>query len=178
MRSPLAVLADAQVPLLLIGGTAVQAYGYSRFTKDFDCVIAHESAAALGELLRNEGFAEFYRSDVVLRYRNPETGWVIDALPVDGATFSKLWNKRREVKLGDRLLPIAGPLHLIAMKLHAVKNSPARKLPDLVDMLELVCREHRSFTREEIELVCDRYGTAELKSILLDAYDENRRVGS
>jgi hypothetical protein len=156
MKSPLAVLADANLPLLLIGGTAVQAYGYGRLTKDFDCVIAHESSEALGELLKSEGFAEFYRSPVVVRYRDPTSGWMIDALAVDAGTFSKLWKKRREVKLGERLLPIAAPLHVIAMKLHAVKNNPARKLPDLVDMLELIRREQQSFTREELQRVCER----------------------
>ena len=87
MKSPLALLAEAKMPLLLVGGTAVQAYGFSRLTKDFDCVLARESAVALAGFLQEEGFAEFHRSDVVVRYRNAETGWVIDTLLVRTRRF-------------------------------------------------------------------------------------------
>ena len=35
MSAPLAILMETGVPLLIVGGTAVQIYGISRFTKDF-----------------------------------------------------------------------------------------------------------------------------------------------
>jgi hypothetical protein len=171
MKSPLAILSEATVPLLLVGGAAVQAYGYGRLTKDFDCVVAHEKSGVLGDLLEREGFAEFDRSDVAVRYRQPETGWLIDVLAVDGRTFSKLWEKRRQVKFGEKPLQIAAPLHLIAMKLHAIKNNPARKFGDLVDMIELIRREHHSFTREELGGICERYAISELRDTLLEAFD-------
>ena len=49
------------------------------------------------------------------------------------------------------------------MKLHAVKHNPARKLPDLLDMLELVRRERASFSREELAIACERYGIPDSK---------------
>lgn len=172
MKPPLVVLAESGVPLLFVGGTAVQLYGYSRFTKDFDCLIARESDARLREVLNAAGFVEFAQSAVVTRYRHRERAdWVLDTLVVDAATFAKMWAQRTTRPFGTLTLDVAAPLHIIAMKLHAIRHNPAREGLDLLDIAELISLQRDTFQRDELATVCDRYSTPEIREKLLVIYD-------
>ena len=172
MKSPLVVLAESGVPLLLIGGTAVQCYGSARFTKDFDCIVAHENEASLSQALHSAGFREFNRSEVVVRYRHLEQpSWVVDTLFCDAATFDQMWAQRRPQRLGVNVLSVASPPHLIGMKLHAMTHNPARMMFDLLDCLELIKRQRETFSRDELVAICDRYGKPDVNAKLLAAYD-------
>ncbi len=50
-------------------------------------------------------------------------------------TFEKLWDRRLERNVGDALLGVPDPLHLIALKLHAMGNEArflqGKDLPDM-----------------------------------------------
>jgi hypothetical protein len=173
MKSPLVALAESGVPLLLVGGTAVQCYGSSRFTKDFDCIIAHDSDAALAQVLRHAGFVEFKRTEVVVRYCHAQrTTWVIDTLLCDATTFEQMWAQRQARRLGLQELSIAAPLHLIGMKLHAMRENPARGILDLLDCLEVIKHQRHTFSRDELAAMCDRYGEPAHNVKLLEAYDQ------
>ena len=172
MKSPLTVLAESGLPLLLVGGTAVQVFGYGRFTKDFDCLIAHESDAELAAVLEAADYEQFDRSPVVARYRHRQNPLlVLDTLLVNAETFAKMWAMRSSVRLATFELSVAAPLHVIAMKLHAIKSDSRRKFRDLVDVLEIIRLKHATFTREDLHTVCQRYGTVELEEEVLRTYD-------
>jgi hypothetical protein len=159
MSTPLAILMETGVPLLLVGGTAVQIYGFSRYTKDFDCVVATEREAELAKGLRRAGFDEFVRNQLVVRYRHPSNpNWIVDTLLVSTETFGKMWAERREIRLGALSLTVAAPLHVVAMKLHAMRQNAARTLPDILDIAELLRRDQGNWTLDEVRSTCERYG--------------------
>lgn len=172
MKPPLAVLAESEIPLLIIGGTAVQLYGYSRFTKDLDCLVVREDRTRIREILIGTGFAEFDQSNVVVRYQHQiRTDWVLDTLFASADTFNKMWARRTVHPFGTLTLNVAAPLHVIAMKLHAMKHNRAREMFDLLDVAELIKLQRNTFQRDELETVCDRYSTHELRERLLTLYD-------
>ena len=108
MKTPLAILTETGVPLLLVGGTAVQIYGYSRYTKDFDCVVASGKDSLLSSALIAAGFVELVRNHLVVRYRHSEQPlWIVDTLLVTDSTFDKMWAQRREIRLGALALTVA-----------------------------------------------------------------------
>lgn len=159
MKTPLAILAESKVPLLLVGGTAVQIYGFGRNTKDFDCLVAVESDPALAAELAAAGFEEFRRNELVVRYRHRNNPlWVLDTLLASAATFEKMWAARREKPFAGFTLHLAAPLHIAAMKLHAMKNNPERELHDLLDVLDLLKRDRGQWTEAELKAICERYG--------------------
>jgi hypothetical protein len=57
VKAPLAILSEIGVPNLLVGGNAVQIYGFGRYTKDFDCVIATEESERMRTALAPPGAA-------------------------------------------------------------------------------------------------------------------------
>ena len=159
MKTPLGILTETGVPLLLVGGTAVQIYGYSRYTKDFDCVVAFGQDTRLSSALIAAGFVEFRRNHLVVRYRHSEQpSWIVDTLLVTESTFEKMWAQRREIRLGALTLTVAAPLHVAAMKLHAMKQEPAREMHDLLDVMELLKRDRGNWSIEDVRAVCERYG--------------------
>jgi hypothetical protein len=158
MKTPLAILAEIGVPNLIAGGNAVQIYGYSRFTKDFDCVISMESADVMRTALEAAGFQVFDKNNVVIRYRAlAQPSWILDTILVNEQTFAKMWTGRRIVKLGNSNLTVVAPLHLVGMKLHALKSAPDR-LHDLIDILELLKRDLGNWKIEEVKELCEKYG--------------------
>lgn len=152
------MLMETGVPALIVGGCAVQLYGYGRFTKDFDCVIAVESQPRMKAALQQAGFDEIAANHLVARYRHREQpGWVLDTLFVKTDTFEKMWAMRREIASADGLLTVASPMTLVAMKLHALKQSASR-MNDLLDVIETLKRQPASWTIEDLKSVCDKQG--------------------
>ncbi len=56
MRKAVRVLAEANIPSLVVGGYAVQDHGYARFTSDGDIVVPNVAAARA--VLTGNGFRE------------------------------------------------------------------------------------------------------------------------
>ena len=161
MSTPLAILMETGVPLLIVGGTAVQIYGISRFTKDFDCVVASDRETELAAAMCRAGFGEFVRNTLVVRYRHSvHTDWVVDTLLVNAETFGKMWAERRDIRLGALALTVAAPLHIASMKMHAMKQNPSRELFDLLDVVELLKRDRGNWTLDQVRAACERYGPA------------------
>ena len=102
-------------------------------------------------LYRSEGYSNHLHAD-------PNLGRV-DLIYVDGETQRVLFAacvKKPFGRVGEVLVPAVE--HLIAMKVHAMKNDPARRLRDLADVESLsklpgVQMEtvHRLFTRAGLE---------------------------
>ena len=159
MSTPLAILMETGVPLLIVGGAAVQIYGFSRFTKDFDCVAASDREAELATAMSKAGFDELVRNALVVRHRHSvHSDWIVDTLLANPETFGKMWAARREIRLATLSLTVAAPLHIASMKMHAMKQNPSRELFDLPDVVELLQRDRGNWTIEQVRAACERYG--------------------
>lgn len=64
------IAAERRIPMLLIGGHALQAYGVTRQTLDVDVLIAEAHAASLEEALLQVGYTVQARSEIFARHRH------------------------------------------------------------------------------------------------------------
>jgi hypothetical protein len=147
------------VSALLIGGHALAAFGYQRQTVDVDCLMATPDAHVLHEVLIGAGYHETERTDMFARYAHPSVYLLdVDVLLVDRSTFDKLKAKSFVYRVGEAEMQVPCILHLIALKLHAMKNNPKRELKDLSDIVELLQGNPESVGRKDLVAVCEQYG--------------------
>lgn len=133
MRKAVRVLAEANIPSLVVGGYAVQEHGYARFTSDVDIVVPNVAEAR--NVLSINGFRENPGSSMTVTDRISKVE--VDLLPGGGS-----------VGPGPLSLPIpttvsASPAiadlrTLIEIKLSSYLGSPGSRLKDLADVQELI----------------------------------------
>jgi len=173
MKTPLEFFAECPIPHIIIGGHVVRALGYARQTVDFNCMIDASSRDETHRYIETHGYMEWGRTGAFTKYRhtNPSFG-ELDVMLVDEPTFQKLYAGSRCVDFDGLPVRVPKPIHLIALKLHAMRNNRQRELKDGADILE-VLRAHRAeISDAELEQVCLRYGPPayyrKLKSFLND----------
>lgn len=138
-RTAVSLLADHDIPHLIVGGIAVQEHGYPRVTIDVDIVVPDVLEAV--EFLTASLTGPFHRvSGADDRVEDRRTHTFVDLLPAG-----------RVVKHGCRVpfpqptqatenLQIAPLEELIALKLDSWRNSPLKRLRDKTDVVELILR--------------------------------------
>lgn len=163
MQSVLPLLAEisekTHLPILLIGGYALQAYGVSRQTMDVDVLVADADAGAMGAALQRAGYAQVVRSEIFARYRHPSIALAdVDVLFVDGDTATRMSGQATRWVVGETTCLVPALRHLVAMKLHAVRSNPQREPRDFADIVELVRANPGSFSQDELRGLCVKYG--------------------
>lgn len=136
----IALLDDAGVPYAIVGGMALNEYGYRRVTTDIDVLLTMEGLAAFKERALGRGWVEKFTGSRGLR--DAEHGVNIDVViageyPGDGKPKPIAFPDPAKTALrGERvaLLPLA---RFIELKLASGMSAPHR-LKDLADVLELV----------------------------------------
>jgi hypothetical protein len=147
-----------------IGAFGLHAYGLARATLDLD--LATESAAqpTLVAFLESLGYETLYRS---AGYSNH-----VHALPdlgrVDDETGRLLFSGGATLQLGEHRVPVPRPEHLVAMKVHAMKNDPSRTLREMADIQFLLSLP--SIDEAEVRAYFEQSG-------LLERYLEIKRLG-
>jgi hypothetical protein len=145
----------------VIGGVALAAYGHPRLTLDLDVVTEAGAQEALVPFMESRGFVTLHRSSGYSNHRHPERSrGRVDVMYVRGDTADRLFEAVRErAGPGGRSIPIPSPEHLIAMKVHAMKNAPDRMWQDLADVGYLLRLEE--VDRETVRGYFERAGLEE-----------------
>lgn len=159
-------------PLLVIGGHALAAHGVARQTVDVDCLIAIENREALDAHLQRGGFERVDGTENFARYIHPsDLVPDVDALFVDASTFDKLHAGGIPLQRGQAILQAPALPHLIALKLHAIRNNPAREAADLGDIARLLHANPGAISPGELTVICTRFGPpgidAKLRTLLI-----------
>jgi len=159
----------AGLPLILIGGHAVNALGYERTTLDIDFLVLVDDlprwkttllAAGFSVTREIPNFAQFAPADV--------TGLRLDLMSVDQSTFSKIESASQVLQYGHRDIRVPSVLHLIALKLHALKNPAREELgKDYGDILALIRRHGVDTFSADFQTVLERYATPAIRVKLL-----------
>ena len=154
-------------PLLVIGGHALTAHGVTRQTMDVDCLIAVENREELDAHLRGGGFERVGQAENFARYRHP-SDFVpdVDVLFVDASTFDKLRAGGIPLQRGQTMLQAPALPHLIALKLHAIRNNPAREAGDLGDIARLLQANPGAISSSELTALCTQFGPPGIESKL------------
>jgi len=121
----------------VIGGLAMNAWGYSRFTNDIDIVVPRADRPRVLAFAESLGYEAIYVSDGFSNHQHrEERAWGrLDFMYVDDATAGKIFTtaESRQV-VGDAVAPVVRPEYLIAMKLLALKNAPDHRMGDARDI--------------------------------------------
>lgn len=135
---------ERNLRLLVIGGHAVNAYGYSRTTLDSDFLVPEDDLPQWREVVEGWGFVWAMETNAFTKFKYQKLtpdAYTLDLMKVNVSTFEKLWAEKQERPFGSTHLMVANPLHLIAMKLHAMRHADRfKKGKDLPDILHLIRR--------------------------------------
>jgi hypothetical protein len=144
-------LAERGTPFAVIGGVALAAYGHPRMTLDLDLVTEACAQDAVVAFLEARGFATLHRSSGYSNHRHADRRHGrVDFMYVRDDTARRLFTGvRRLAGPGGRPIPVPRPEHLVAMKVHAMKQDPARTWQEMADIGYLVTLE--GVDRAEIE---------------------------
>jgi len=121
------------------GGNALLAWGLQRLTHDVDFaidgarrndVIAHAESLGYETTFVSDGYSNHYHSNADLGH--------VDFLYLYGQTADTLFSAAIQRNTLGVELPVLRPEHLIAMKVHAMKQRPMRVLIDAPDIAFLI----------------------------------------
>jgi hypothetical protein len=138
-RDALAILAEHDIPHLIVGGLAVQEHGYPRVTIDVDIVVPDVLEAV--EFLTANLSGPFFRvPNFHDRVEDRRNGVEIDFLPAGKVVKSGCkipFPQPATVTEKFQIIPLAD---LISLKLDSWSNSPTKRLKDKSDVVELILR--------------------------------------
>lgn len=156
------------VPYVLIGGFAINFYKVTRNTLDVDFLITKDDFKKIESALIEAEYAEDFATDVTVRMSNKKEMLDVDFMIVDDATRSKILKDGKEVEVVGETLIVPSIEHLIALKLHAIKNNPTNRMwKDLPDIIRLVKMNNIDFKSEKFKKVCFKFGNSTIyKNIL------------
>jgi len=155
-------LPQAGVDFLMVGGHAVNHYGYTRATMDVDFMIAAEAVAAVREMMKKAGFSNVSEGENVIFFSRPDSPLRVDFLPVDSKTMRELLAGAVEIDYGGVSVRVPALRDLIAMKLFALKGGGARREErDFADIAHLMLL-HGLDPEADLKPLCDRFSTDEI----------------
>jgi len=164
------VCKEKEISCVLIGGFAVNYYKVTRQTADVDFLITKEDFKKLSGVLEEEGFKQEYTQEVFARLTSEKSYWMdLDFMFVDEETLDKMINEGKKIKIAGQEFVVPSLLHLIALKLHAIKHNPKlREYKDLTDIVELMRANKIEARSNKLRELCLRYGTEELYHKILE----------
>jgi hypothetical protein len=155
-------IGQSGIKYLLIGGYAVNCYGYTRNTLDVDFMIAAEDADKVRQLLKEVGFSNVSEGGGVLFFNRPDSSLRIDFLKTDAETLHKLLQNAHPIQMFGSAIEVPSLLDLLAMKLFALSQAFERRVDkDLPDVAYLCVLNNLDLERD-IHPLCRRYGSEAL----------------
>lgn len=124
------------VSFALIGAFGLHSYGLSRATQDLDFAVEASVQDRLIHYLESLGYVTLHRSSGYSSHLHNDVSFGrLDFVYVSGDTSRRLFAEAKaSFEIEGMAIPVPRPEHLAAMKIHAMKNDPSRKLQDLADV--------------------------------------------
>ncbi len=160
---------------LIIGAHAINQYGYSRDTSDLDLMIRRTDRESWIALFSSLNYRLFSEKPGFLQLEAPkEFVWPVDLMFVNDTTWEKMSAASVSVEIGNATCRVPKLLHLIALKVHALKNGhTARFLKDLQDVEGLILVNKLEVASSEVKEIFQRYGTEDLYQKIANACRKN-----
>ncbi|MBP9838737.1 MAG: nucleotidyltransferase [Proteobacteria bacterium] len=167
-----------KIPFLIIGGHAINYYGFSRQTGDVDLLVKLADKNWWIELFNKLKYEVSQNDDKFIRMRAKTlAAWPIDFMLVDDNTFDKLNNHSVQATLGVADVRVVSPNHLVTLKLHALRHYQEHRFQkDYNDIIWLLRNKKTTLDDNEIKELCLKYATLEIyEKIRQDlSYDPKR----
>jgi hypothetical protein len=166
--------AERGLRFLVSGGQAVNALGYQRVTLDLDIVVPRSDRERWLVYLEAVGYTLFADGGGFLQLTPPRSTlspWPLDLMLTDGESFDRLWDAARAATLEGVPTRIVAPMHMIAMKIHALRGGAEDRHPkdyqDIVGILRVQGIDPRS---GEVAELFRRYGTIDWYERVLESF--------
>ena len=155
---------------LIIGGHAVNAHGFTRFTRDLDLLIRKSDVEKWLAALKTDGYeVEHDGGNFLQLSATAKDATPLDLMLVNEPTFLEMKTAAKEIKIQNHSFLVPCLDHLLALKLHALKHGPSRRgYKDLVDVLSLIDANRIDVRDDKFRLLCDKYGDAKIYERILD----------
>ena len=128
-----------EMRFFLIGGRSLEAYGFVRFTKDGDFLVATNDIPVISRVLSVAGYEKTDETAIFSRWKHPSLMTDdVDVMYVKQETFEKLVVDSKIFTIGHVSLRVPSIPSLIALKLHAMRSNPDRIEKDGRDVAELL----------------------------------------
>ncbi len=132
------IFEQSEVQPLLIGGFAVNHYGFTRATLDIDFLLAVDDLAALKGKMIAAGYTNFSLHDNVAFFQRPGSGIRIDFVQTDRETMRAMLDRALPAKIFKNGITVPCLEDLLAMKLFSIKfGSWERREKDTSDVVHL-----------------------------------------
>lgn len=153
---------------LIIGGYAVAAHGHTRATFDVDFLVRRAEREVWFARIAAAGLKLFGESNAFAQFSQPLGGDALDLMFVDESTFDRMWQSSEERDFGGSRAPVPCLDHLLALKLHALKQAlPHRTSKDAEDVEILTRRNGLNLSDPHYEQLFLKYGNQELYDTFL-----------
>lgn len=153
---------------LVIGGYAVAAHGHTRATFDVDFLVQRIDRDAWFSRLTRGGLQIFGQTCAFAQFTQSGQGDGLDLMFVEEATFDSMWNASDEHDFGGSPARVPCLDHLLALKLHALKQAlPHRTGKDAEDVEVLLRRNLIDLRQSHYEQLFLKYGTREIYNTFL-----------
>ncbi|HOB98637.1 MAG TPA: hypothetical protein PKM43_07815 [Verrucomicrobiota bacterium] len=153
---------------LVIGGYAVAAHGHTRATFDVDFLVRQAEREAWFARLTAAELARFAETPAFAQFTQPDGGDGLDLMFVDDSTFNRMRQASEERDFGGTLARVPCLDHLLALKLHVLKQAlPHRTSKDADDVEMLIRRNGLDLKDVRYEELFLKYGTREIYEIFL-----------
>jgi Uncharacterised nucleotidyltransferase len=174
MRTVLHLLSEAiqdgKCEALVIGGFALEAYGFQRPTHDIDLLVATLKIRPVEDLLQSAGYHCLGRNNICARFSHSDPLlFPVDLLFVNDPTWDKFWAKSESTTIEGAALRVPHPAHIIALKLHAMHNEPTGRKNDFGDIVRILTHRPEAVSMEELKALCERYTSLAMYHQLLTA---------
>lgn len=147
------------IAFLLIGGRGLERHGHVRSTLDIDLLVRENDLESLGGCLRDFGYAKTAETPIFSRWRSKDPAMLdVDLLHVDESTFAKLDADAVSSGQGSLAVRVPSVGGMIALKLHAMRNQPDRRVRDTQDIQALLRLNPEALELEGLRRLCERYG--------------------
>lgn len=154
----------ANIPHVLIGGFAVNFYKVTRNTGDLDFLIRKEDFPKAEAILKEAGYEKNEVHEVFARFKGTNQYLLgIDFMFVDSETFQGILKDGTKIRMTGQSFLVPSLDHLIAMKLHALKNNLGmRQYKDIPDIISLAKRNEMDLHAPKFRELCLKYATQEV----------------
>lgn len=156
-----------ELRFVVIGGHAVWAHGYGRTTHDIDFLVAAEDREGWIRRLKDAGLSKTSEVKAFAQFSQTD-GDAFDLMFVNASTFEQIWTGSQEHSFFGTMARIPSLDHLLALKLHALKQGLLhRTFKDADDVETLVKLNKLDIATPQYEQLFLKYGTREIYETFL-----------
>jgi len=149
---------------LIIGGYAVAAHGHTRATFDVDFLVRRNDHDTWFQRITTAGLKLFGETNVFAQFSQERGGDGLDLMFVDEPTFEQMWQASEERDFAGSRARIPCLDHLLALKLHALKQArPHRTSKDAEDVEILIRRNALDLSEPRYEQLKLSSGSCEIR---------------